>query len=114
MLYIQVHVLNVHLPFIMFYRGLLTGKFKRDSKPDESGSRIGFATSQEKLVNQAMPSLNAYTNDDKFWNLMSVMEKIANNQGNSTDEKIFSFIYLFCSRCVCVCGGGGGVRPGPT
>ena len=67
--------------FTVFCSGLLTGKFKRDSKPDESESRIGFVTSKEKLANQAMPSLNNYTNDENFWNLMSIMERIANNHG---------------------------------
>ena len=66
---------------LIFYRGILTGKFKRNSNPDKSGSRIGFVTSNQSFANQAAPTWSKYDNDEEFWNLMNILEKIAQTHG---------------------------------
>ena len=62
-------------------RGLLTGRFKKgDTKPPE-GSRMELAT-KLKIPFDNFPDIDKYLHDEKFWNLMDVMEKVAKKHGN--------------------------------
>ena len=70
--------------FCIISSGLLTGKFKRDSKPEETKSRLGHVLSTKVAATQAAPSWNSYVNDEIYWNLMSTLERIAKNNGNMT------------------------------
>ena len=59
------------------YSGVLTGKFKRDSSPEKTGSRIGFIHSDEKRALQAAPAWSKYNGDDGYWLLLDAMKEIA-------------------------------------
>ena len=72
------------------FSGLLTGKFKRTSKPEETKSRLGHVLSTKSTATQAAPSWNDYVVDEKYWDLMSSLERIANNHGNKNNIRIYA------------------------
>ena len=73
-----------------FLSGLLTGKFKRTSKPEETKSRLGHVLSTKSTATQAAPSWNDYVVDVKYWDLMTALERIANNHGNKNNIRTYA------------------------
>jgi len=66
---------------LLYDSGLLTGKFKRGSKPDKDGSRIGFIHQDESRAMLSAPAWSKYDGDEGFWVLMDTMEAVAKNHG---------------------------------
>ncbi|WAR04022.1 YRPG-like protein, partial [Mya arenaria] len=71
------------LPWSPLKGGMLTGKFKRDSKPDPTGSRIGFVHTDEAKAMQSAPAWSKLNGDEGFWALIDVMEAAAKNHGQT-------------------------------
>lgn len=69
----------------MSYRGLLTGKFKReDTNPAATlaGTRLGWtAEKPEGRTMGASPSVENYRNNEDYWTLMTAMETIGKKHG---------------------------------
>ena len=59
--------------------GMLTGKFSRDTVPnDPSSSRVAWVEEDpKKRAVQSQPSYSQYADDDKYWALIDVMKEIA-------------------------------------
>ena len=67
----------------MIHRGLLCGKFKRDSETLPPDTRLGFVQQKPDKSSQSHPDfMKDYKNNDKFWNINDTMENIAKKQGN--------------------------------
>ena len=64
----------------LHYSGLLTGKFKREEKPDAERSRIGlFHKLGDFGVN--VPQWENYKSSESYWNLLDGMKTIAKAHG---------------------------------
>ena len=66
----------------IYFSGALTGKFKR-GQPLLEGTRLANAAKSgiDKLDLGGSPDMEKLMKDDKFWNLLDVMEKVAKNRG---------------------------------
>lgn len=58
---------------------MLTGKFKRDQVPDAKGSRAGYMASMKSQGKTTMSNWDEYCNDESYWKLIGIMEKIGKN-----------------------------------
>ena len=66
----------------LFCSGLLTGKYKREEKLSPGSGRIGFVAADETVRSkQSAPAWSKVVNNDKYWALLDVMRKIAENHG---------------------------------
>lgn len=71
--------------FLVFVRGLLTGKFKRDDPNTAAtlaGTRLGWTA--EKPAERAIfttPDIATLRDDEKFWKLMDAVEAIGKQHG---------------------------------
>lgn len=74
------------LPWSPLKGGMLTGKFKRNQTPDATGSRAGYMQSKKEEGKTTMSSWEEFRNDDKYWNLIAIMEKIAKAHGKSVPQ----------------------------
>jgi hypothetical protein len=73
-------ILNI---FSHFDRGMLTGKFKRNQKPDATGSRTGYMQAKrEEGQNKSTSIWEEFGDNDAYWKLIEVMEKVAKANGN--------------------------------
>ncbi|KAL3847197.1 hypothetical protein ACJMK2_018120 [Sinanodonta woodiana] len=70
----------------VFLFGLLTGKFKRGEIPDKTKSRIGFIHTDETRALMCAPAWSNYAENEVYWNLLDVMEKIAVARGKSIPQ----------------------------
>ncbi|XP_067683560.1 1-deoxyxylulose-5-phosphate synthase YajO-like [Haliotis asinina] len=68
------------LPWSPLKAGLLTGKYKRDSRPKEG--RIGWAA-EKGLGAQAWPAWDSLLQDDQIWNTLDTLEGISKKHGKS-------------------------------
>ncbi|XP_046565995.1 1-deoxyxylulose-5-phosphate synthase YajO-like [Haliotis rubra] len=68
------------LPWSPLKAGLLTGKYKRDSRPKEG--RIGWAA-EKGLGAQAWPAWDSLLQDDQIWNTLDTLEDISKKHGKS-------------------------------
>lgn len=59
---------------------MLTGKFKKDQAPDEK-TRAGFFAKVKKEGKGTVSYYDDVANEENFWTLMDVMEKVAKNHG---------------------------------
>ncbi|XP_069104660.1 1-deoxyxylulose-5-phosphate synthase YajO-like [Argopecten irradians] len=66
--------------------GMLTGKFQRGEKPEDSGSRIGHVHKNEKTAISSCPAWSWYAEDEGYWNLVEIMKKAAANHGKSVPQ----------------------------
>ena len=64
----------------MVTRGLLTGKLKREDTKAPDGSRIELGT-KLKIGWDNFPDVDKVKQDDKFWEIMDVIKKIAEKHG---------------------------------
>lgn len=75
------------LPWSPLKGGLLTGKFERDNKPVDSGSRVGFTHAEESSrAFQSSPAWSRYEDSDFYWNLVDQMRKIAQKHEKSMPQ----------------------------
>lgn len=74
------------LPWSPLKGGMLTGKFKRNQIPDATGSRAGYMQSKKEEGKTTMSNWEEFGNDDKYWNLIAIMEKIAKAHGKSVPQ----------------------------
>jgi hypothetical protein len=65
----------------LHFRGLLSGKFKKDQQLDET-TRVGWATINGKSSHPA-PDFNQYKEDVAFWEIMNTVDDIAKTKGRS-------------------------------
>ncbi|XP_066274333.1 1-deoxyxylulose-5-phosphate synthase YajO-like isoform X3 [Branchiostoma lanceolatum] len=69
------------IPWSPLKGGLLTGKFERECDAPE-GTRISHATKTRK-INEAAPDFEKVKKDDKTWDILNVMKKVAEAQGKT-------------------------------
>ena len=65
---------------------MLAGKFKRDTVPNSKDSRAGFLEAMRREGKPTWSYWDDVANDDKYWNLVDIMKKIADKKG----------IYIMC------------------
>ena len=64
----------------MVTRGLLTGKLKREDTKAPEGSRIELGT-KLKIGWDNFPDVDKVKQDDKFWEILDIIKKIAEKHG---------------------------------
>ena len=65
--------------FIIYLRGMLTGKFKREEVPDAGSSRVGYMFSQ-KAFGQ-LGAWATYSGDDQYWKIIDQLKQISMDNG---------------------------------
>lgn len=63
------------------FRGMLTGKFKRNVVPDEKGSRAGYLDAMKKQGKIYFSHWEDVAHQDSFWTLMDLIKNIAKKHG---------------------------------
>ena len=81
--------------FVSLVRGALTDKLQKGDKAPPKGTRLEVGT-QLKLPFASFPDFDELKNDEKFWSVRDVLEKIAKNRGKS--DKIHRSLSLLCRR----------------
>lgn len=61
-------------------RGLLTGKYTKDHKPEDG--RVGWVEGDTKRAGEAMPSWSSLQGNQQVWALLDKMAEIAQSHGN--------------------------------
>lgn len=77
---------NFALETFNTFRGILTGKFKRNEIPDPKGSRVGFIHADESKATTGFPAWNTYRDNEKYWQLMELIKSIGDKHGMSGDS----------------------------
>ncbi|XP_066272690.1 1-deoxyxylulose-5-phosphate synthase YajO-like [Branchiostoma lanceolatum] len=72
------------IPWSPLKGGLLTGKFKREGDAPE-GTRISHSTKTGQTF-EAAPDFEKIKKDDKTWNVLDVMKKVAEAQGKTVAQ----------------------------
>ncbi|KAI8501426.1 hypothetical protein Bbelb_206970 [Branchiostoma belcheri] len=72
------------IPWSPLRGGLLTGKFKREADAPE-GSRISHATKTGRVF-EAAPDFEKAKKDDKTWDILDVMKKVAEANGKTVAQ----------------------------
>ncbi|CAH1254861.1 KCNAB1 [Branchiostoma lanceolatum] len=72
------------IPWSPLKGGLLTGKFERECDAPE-GTRIWHATKTKK-INEAAPDFEKVKKDDKTWDILNVMKKVAEAQDKTVAQ----------------------------
>ncbi|KAK3096197.1 hypothetical protein FSP39_024322 [Pinctada imbricata] len=70
------------LPWSPLKGGLLTGKYKRDQKPQPGQGRIGITAANEKMATQAAPAWSKF-DDEFYWNIRDGLEQIGKEHGKT-------------------------------
>ena len=91
------------------YRGLLTGKFKRDKEfsEDPESSRVAWVEADKSRSNQSHPSLQEWAHRETFWQLTDTLTDIATTHGlwyYTTYQYIIDvsmIVPTFCSTVFC-------------
>lgn len=76
---------------------MLTGKFKRDQVPDAKGSRAGYMASMKSQGKTTMSNWDEYCNDESYWKLIGIMEKIGKNHSAYLMVWLL-LVILFCQK----------------
>lgn len=75
------------LPWSPLKGGMLTGKFKRNQKPDATGSRTGYMQAKrEEGQNISTSNWEEFGDNDAYWKLIEVMEKVAKANGKTVPQ----------------------------
>ncbi|XP_060586682.1 1-deoxyxylulose-5-phosphate synthase YajO-like isoform X2 [Ruditapes philippinarum] len=75
------------LPWSPLKGGMLTGKFKRNQKPDATGSRTGYMQAKrEEGQNKSTSNWEEFGDNDAYWKLIEVMEKVAKANGKTVPQ----------------------------
>ncbi|XP_045181803.2 1-deoxyxylulose-5-phosphate synthase YajO-like isoform X2 [Mercenaria mercenaria] len=75
------------LPWSPLKGGMLTGKFKRDQKPDATGSRAGYMhAKREEGKNTSASNWEEFGSNENYWKLIAAMEKVAKANGKTVPQ----------------------------
>lgn len=78
---------DLWFPFLL--SGVLTGKYKRGVRPDPNSGRIGYTNHHEIKGVWSSPYWGIYEENEAYWTLMDLMEKIAGNHGNISIKYLY-------------------------
>ncbi|ESP03523.1 hypothetical protein LOTGIDRAFT_137310 [Lottia gigantea] len=75
------------LPWSPLKGGVLSGKYKRNQKPEEVSGRIGWVAQQENTRgNQACPAWTKLEGNESMWNTLDKLEEISKAKGKSVAQ----------------------------
>ena len=76
------------LVLIFLTRGALTNKLQKGDKAPPKGTRLEVGT-QLKVPFACFPDFDQLKNDENYWAVREVLDKIANNRGK------YKYIYVY-------------------
>ena len=69
-------------------RGLLTGKYSRESKEIPKDTRLHWSAQDKRRQMELAPDVAKYLQDEKFLNLIDVMKQVGNVHGKDMNSHI--------------------------